>query len=83
MSFGGFSQSFSGLDASNSYAAESFLIDGSNITGALTALSFSGTTDPFLGSGWNLDDVSVTSVGGPGGVPEPATWGLMLTGFFA
>jgi hypothetical protein len=40
------------------------------------ALSFAFRDDPGF---WKLDDVSL--VGGAGGVPEPATWGLMLTGF--
>jgi hypothetical protein len=30
---------------------------------------------------WHLDDVSVTLSGAPGGVPEPATWALMVGGF--
>ncbi|HSM77996.1 MAG TPA: PEPxxWA-CTERM sorting domain-containing protein [Bryobacteraceae bacterium] len=29
-----------------------------------------------------LDDVSLVSGGGVGGVPEPATWAMMLLGFF-
>jgi hypothetical protein len=43
--------------------------------GSSTTLSFTTQQDP---SYWLLDNVSVT----PGGVPEPAAWALMLTGFF-
>jgi hypothetical protein len=40
------------------------------------SLSFSFRNDPGY---WGLDDVSLTN--GVGGIPEPGTWGLMLTGF--
>ena len=40
------------------------------------SLSFGFRDDPGF---WELDDVSLAN--GVGGVPEPATWGLMLTGF--
>lgn len=39
-------------------------------------LSFAFRQDP---SFWQFDDVSL--VGGAGGIPEPASWALMLTGF--
>jgi hypothetical protein len=81
VSFGGFSMSFSGLDAPFFYTPETFAIGGSNITGALTTLSFQGVTDPVFGANWNLDDVSVTDAA-TGVVPEPSAWALMLSGFF-
>lgn len=83
VSFGGFSQSFVGTDLPPSaYTLETLSIDGAAITGGLTTLSFQGAIDPFTSNfqPWNLDDVSVEAVGGV--VPEPATWALMLSGFF-
>jgi hypothetical protein len=48
-------------------------------TGASTAISFvGGAAEDYIG----LDDVSVVETSGPG-VPEPATWTLMLVGVAA
>ena len=81
VNFGGFSTTITGDQAGNfSYAPFSFNIDGSNITGPTTTLSFQGQINSFSGDPFNLDDVSVTE-NGAGGVPEPAAWALMLTGF--
>ena len=77
VSFGGFSQTFSGSDAAFFYTPIVISVAGSAVTGAVTTLSFQGTADPTFGQAWNLDDVSVG-----GGVPEPGAWALMLSGFF-
>ena len=59
------------------------LQDGVNtLTFSYTSLTdghagFQGTGD----EGWGLENIQVT--GGAGGVPEPATWGLMIMGFGA
>jgi len=79
VTFGGFSAAISGLDAPFFYTPFSFNIDGSQVSGPTTTLSFQGFSDSFSGQPWNLDDVSLTAAGG---VPEPAAWALMLTGFF-
>lgn len=55
---------------------------------ALGTFTFIGTgSDTLLISAyadfnyWHLDDVSVTLSSAPGGVPEPATWAMMVGGF--
>ncbi|MGZ6018434.1 MAG: PEPxxWA-CTERM sorting domain-containing protein [Phenylobacterium sp.] len=60
------------------------LAHGSNtLTFAYTSLpgpdhaGFQGTGD----EGWGLENVQVTGAALAGGVPEPATWGLMIVGF--
>jgi len=83
VSFGGFSQVINGLDVSvllGGYHILTYDILGSNITGAVTTLSFQGLHDSTFGSPFNLDDVSLTAVA-TGGVPEPAAWVLMIAGF--
>jgi len=58
--------------------------DFTHFTGTVVAatngstLSFAFRQDP---SFWELDDVSLTSA--VGGVPEPASWAMMITGFLA
>lgn len=48
--------------------------------GDMTSLDFTFTDQPsFL----LLDKVEVSEVAGPGGVPEPAAWSLMILGFAA
>jgi hypothetical protein len=55
-------------------------ISGLKAKGGNTTLTFSGYQIP----AWNgLDAVSVVRTGGVGGVPEPATWGLMIVGLGA
>ena len=48
--------------------------------GSATAISFSADS-PFTGYGPVIDGVSVSLVSLPGGVPEPASWALMIGGF--
>ena len=68
--------------------ATSNLVSEGNLTTSGSAGSYSSTstTINLLGAAGihyiGLDNVSLTQTGGFGGVPEPATWGLMLTGFF-
>jgi hypothetical protein len=82
VTFGGFSTTISGDQAAAAYTPEQFSILGSQVTGPTTTLSFQGGIDPQSATQapWNLDDVSLTAAGG---VPEPAAWALMLSGFFA
>ena len=81
VTFGGFSQSFVGFNVLGpSYAPQHFLIDGASISGANTSLSFAGIVDGTTFATWNLDDVSLHAVP-VAGVPEPATWAMMLVGF--
>ena len=47
-------------------------------TGASTAITLTGTSGHFY---TGLDNVSVEFLSGPSGVPEPASWALMLAGF--
>ena len=66
--FGGLDETIYGSDIGTStYVTETFLIDGSSITGPVTALSFIGIVDSDFGVAWNLDNVSVTEV------PEPSS----------
>lgn len=79
--FGGFNTTISGLEAApfvtgSYYGLRTYLIDGANITGNTTTLSFQGLGGP-AGGAWNLDDVSLTAAA----VPEPASWLLMIAGF--
>jgi hypothetical protein len=77
VSFGGFSASINGLDASGFYAPFTFAISGGLITGGTTTLSFNSLSDATFGSPFNLDDVSLEAAV----VPEPSQWALMITGF--
>ncbi len=43
--------------------------------------SFEGHTDPWASFSLFLDDRPLSFALAPGGVPEPATWGLMILGF--
>lgn len=45
------------------------------------AFSFAGHADPFMGFNISIDGSQLDFALAPGGVPEPATWGLMLLGF--
>ena len=69
----GGTRTLGGCDAS-CYAFGTFTFIG---TGSDT-LSIAAKTDSAY---WHLDDVSVTGGSVPGGVPEPATWAMMLVGF--
>ena len=64
------------LSLGNSGAFNYFNFSFSATGGSPTLLSFDFRQDP---SYWHLDDVSVQ--GPVGGVPEPATWAMMLLGF--
>jgi hypothetical protein len=66
------------LSLSNSGAFSYFNFSFTATGGSPTLLSFDFRQDPAY---WHLDDVSVQ--GPVGGVPEPATWGMMLLGFGA
>ena len=61
-------------DTVASYTLETFSFVG---TGSDT-LSLAAQTNP---NEWAVDDVSVTMVAAAPGVPEPATWAVMLVGF--
>jgi hypothetical protein len=73
--FGGFSETITGDMAAppgnlpSFYTAFSFAVPGSDITSAMTTLSFEGLNFPGIGIDWNLDDVSVTAA--PSTIPEP------------
>ncbi len=56
-----------------------FTTSSAAITGTSVRLVLSGTTAFQAGPG--LDNVVLTSRDAVGGVPEPATWGLMIMGF--
>lgn len=61
----------------NSPAFAYTLFTGSVVaTSSNATLSFAFRQDP---SAWEINDISLA--GGAGGVPEPASWALMLTGF--
>jgi hypothetical protein len=77
---GNASDSFLNFDADHTgrtiWAPETFSFKA---TGATSTLSFIGNSGAqFVG----LDNVAVTETAGPtGGVPEPASWALMILGF--
>jgi hypothetical protein len=48
-------------------------------TGSTTRVAFFGRNLP---GGTHIDDVVFSAAGAAGGVPEPASWALMLAGFF-
>jgi hypothetical protein len=74
------SQHNTGLGLTFSYNGLSFFATGTDAT-----ITFTDNTAPGGGGGSNLalDDVTVNGFGGngAGGVPEPATWAMMLAGF--
>ena len=65
-------ESVSTLPGINNWEVESLAFTA---IGSTTEISFVGDQGRYIG----LDNVSVTQVGG--GVPEPATWALMISGF--
>ncbi|MDP3746058.1 MAG: immune inhibitor A [Phenylobacterium sp.] len=57
--------------------------DLSGFDGQLVNLRFQfGTDGSVTSSGLNLDNITVTGNVLTSGVPEPATWAMMITGFF-
>ena len=77
-----FQISFGGKNIGETFNAADFgYVQGSGnllATSTTSVLSFVGYNA--IG-GFLLDDVSVTGVAADGGVPEPATWALLLVGF--
>jgi hypothetical protein len=66
-------------DATYAFTSVSF-----STTGATTVINFTGQDNQGLGDEFfGLDNVTVTGTPSVGGVPEPATWSLMLIGFGA
>jgi hypothetical protein len=83
VSFGGFTQTLTGDQAAPPgttpafYTDFSFIIPGSAVTGAATALTFSGQVDPTNETEWNLDDVSLVEQSVP--VPEAPSGMILVT----
>jgi hypothetical protein len=68
VSFGGFTATITGDQASGGYALVPFSIPGADITSTSTTLSFQGMNS--LSADWNLDDVSLTPAN-MAGIPGP------------
>lgn len=66
--------------AGQSYDLNFWLRDNSNAT-TFSALSTNGNVTGTGGNGINLVVYAGQGTPTPGGIPEPATWGLMLIGF--
>ena len=77
VTFGGFAITITGDQAAFAYASEVFDVPGTDITGATTTLTFTGTNDF---ADWNLDDVSVLPV--VAAVPEPSSASLLASALF-
>ena len=75
VSFGAFSATFTGDDAS-AYQAEVLSVPGANITGASTVLNFQGFSPS--GQNWNLADVAVVPTFAV--VPEPSSRLIIASG---
>ena len=74
--------SFAGLSVSTGTSGDyNFYFDGTtdNLLNSLTAPTGDPGSEPFS----PITTEVVVSVGAPGAVPEPATWGMMLLGFGA
>jgi hypothetical protein len=72
VTIGNFSAPITGDQAGPAYTPELFNVPAADLIGTTTTLSFSGTNDT---GAWNLDDVSVTSVGVA--VPEPSSAAML------
>lgn len=73
--FGAFTTTVTGDMAPSTYVVFAFTAPGADISSTITTLSFQGLQTLPTNQDWNLDDVSVT------GVPEPATWALLVVAF--